>query len=423
MLRRLLPSPTRTIETDVCVVGAGLIGLAHAHEARRRGLSVVLLEHNARATGASVRDSGHLFFSALPSGDVLDAAVPARDRWLDLARRAGLSADQGGTLMIARHRDELAVMEAAAADEARNARMRSAKKVAKLAPIPVDGVLGAFHSKLDVRIDPRAAPASLARLLAADPSSRIEWCTHVHAIESGVVHAGALRVRAGAIVACPGADHRMLPDELWPGESGLTLRQTQMLRLAAPTGRRYRQTLTTALSLLEYPGFRAQPGIRQLRDRLELETPELIERGVRPVVTQLRDGDLILGGTAAHTASPKPFSRERLDELMLDQARKLLGGSLDVRQRWSSTSVSLRRTADDFLVTRPMPGVRVVQAVGPTAVALCHWHAEKVLDELLAGADPNDRYISVHDMRKVARGVGGVRDHAAAFGAGERSQK
>jgi D-hydroxyproline dehydrogenase subunit beta len=413
---RLLPSLTRTIETDVCVVGAGVIGLAHAHEARRRGLSVVLLERDARAVGASVRQTGHLFFSALTAGAALDAAPLARERWLELTRRAGVAADGGGTLILARHRDELGVLEAAAADPARHARMRSPKRVAKLAPIPVEGVLGAFHAKHDLRIGPRSAPVGLARLLMKDPNAQIEWGAHVHEIEPGVVHAGALRVRAAAIALCPGADHRMLPAELRPREGGLKLRQTQTLRLAAPTGRRYRQTLATGLSLLEYPAFCAQEGARELRERLELEAPESVERGLSLVVTQLSDGDLVIGSTSAYTDTPSPYSLDLLDDLMLDHARELLGIEPVVRQRWSSTHVSLPDSPDEFLVTRPMPGVRVVQGTRSTAAALCHTQAELVLDELLAEPSPSAVYIDVRDMRREATNVGGVHDHASAFG-------
>ncbi|MDE3130890.1 MAG: FAD-dependent oxidoreductase, partial [Acidobacteriota bacterium] len=143
--------PNRTIETDVCVVGAGLIGLVHAHEARRRGLSVVLLERDMRARGASVRHAGHLFFSALASGDALDGALLARERWLDLARRAGLLADDAGTLIVARNRDELDVMEGAAADPDRRARILTAAEIEALAPIPARGLAGGFHATSDLR--------------------------------------------------------------------------------------------------------------------------------------------------------------------------------------------------------------------------------------------------------------------------------
>jgi D-hydroxyproline dehydrogenase subunit beta len=418
---RLLPSLSRTIETDVCVVGAGVIGLAHAHEARRRGLSVVVLERDARASGASVRQTGHLFFSALASGAALDAAPRARERWLELADRAGVAVDEGGTLILARHRDELAVLEGAAAEQKRHARMRSPKKIGRLVPIPTDGILGAFHAKHDLRIGPRSAPAALARLLTKDPSARVEWGAHVHEIEPGVVHAGALRVRAEAIVLCPGADHRMLPAELWPRDSGVTLRQTQMLRLAAPSGRRYRQTLATGLSLLEHPAFCAQEGAQELRERLELETPELVERGVSLVVTQLSDGELVIGSTSTYTEAPSPYLRERLDGLVLDQAREVLGIEPAVRQRWGSTHVSLPTSPVDFLVTHPMAGVRVVQGARSTAAALCHAQAETVLDELLAEPPSKGMYISVRDMRTAAANGGGLHDHASAFGSPQRT--
>jgi FAD dependent oxidoreductase TIGR03364 len=410
-----LPSLTRTIETDVCVVGAGLLGLAHALEARRRGLSVVLLERGTRASGASVGHSGHLFFSALRAGAALDSAPLARERWIKLAQQAGVAVTEGGTLIVARHKEELAVMEAAAADPARRARMRSAKKLGRLAPIPVDGVLGAFHAKEDLRIGPRSAPAALARLLMRDQSARLEWGTHVHEIEPGLVHAGSVRVRAAAIVVCPGADRDLLPASLRASHLERDTTQRQMLRVSGPSGRRYRQTLATGLTLLEYPAFSQQADGLRLHERLELVSPELVERGVSPLLTQLGNGDLIVGSTATYTRSAKPFAHERLDELLLEQARSLLGVKLIVRQRWRSEHVSAGDALDDFMTARPMAGVRIVRAVRATAAALCHSHAGSVLDELTAGPPQTDMYIRVRDRRGMTEPADGVHNHAQAF--------
>jgi FAD dependent oxidoreductase TIGR03364 len=411
-----LPASTRTIETDVCVVGAGLTGLAHALEARRRGLSVVLLERGGRATGASIRHSGHLFFSALTAGAALDAAPLARERWIELMRRAGATVDEGGTLIVARNRDELAVLEAAAAEPGREAHIRSAKRVGRLVPIPLEGVIGGFHAKRDLRIGPRSAPAALARLLCGDPQARVEWNAQMHGVEPGVVHAGTLRVRADAIIICAGADRRSIPSELWPQAAGLALRRTQMLRLAGSGTRRYRQVLATASTLLEHPGFWTHKGMGKLRERLELEVPQLIEHGLSLVVAQLAGGDLVVGSTATYSDSPATYSRERLDELILGQTRTLLGVSPSVRQRWSGKHLSLSDSSADFLTTRPLPGVRVVHAVRSTAAALCHAYAATVLDELLAGPPRDDMYITVRDMRGGARTDTGLRAHARAFG-------
>ena len=44
------------------------------------------------------------------------------------------------------------------------------------------------------------------------------------------------------------------------GTPDLNLGHLQMLRVAAPTGRRYRPALATGLTLLRHPAFAAQPG-------------------------------------------------------------------------------------------------------------------------------------------------------------------
>ena len=60
------PSPAGTVygvlpdRADLVVVGAGIVGLAHAYEAHRRGLSVAIVDRDARPVGAPiVTDDGY----------------------------------------------------------------------------------------------------------------------------------------------------------------------------------------------------------------------------------------------------------------------------------------------------------------------------------------------------------------------------
>jgi len=387
---------------------------------------VVVLERDVRAVGGSVRHAGHLFFSALPVGGALDTAELARERWLELTRKAGAFVTEAGTLIVARHADELAVMEGAAAEREDRARMLTAAQARDMAPIAGSGVVGGFHGARDLRVDPRAVTAALARVLTRDLRARLEWGAHVHEVEQGVVHTDQLRVRAQAIVVCPGVDDRTLPPALFAGGGHRALCRSQMLRLAAPTGRRYRPAIATGLTLLRHPAFAVQPGAGQLRARLELEKPELVERSAQLLVAQLPDGDLIIGDTKAYENVPVPFATERGFRLLLEEAESLLGIRPEVRQRWLGTEASpgAGDPGADFRVTAPIPGVRLVLSVSPLAMALCHVKASEVLGELLlegshsqigGAAFPENAAVPdfvLADRRPVATGV---RAHPEAF--------
>lgn len=373
-----------TIDADVCVVGAGIVGLAHAHEARRRGLTVAVLDRDDRASGASVRNFGHLFFTSVADGAPFERAMLARERWLELIGRAQLHAVAEGTLIVGRAPDEVALLEAVAADPARRARMLTSAEVGQAAPIPTDRVIAGFHSSLDLRVDPRSAVAGLAALLEDDPGAQLRWRTHVHDVEPGVVHAAELSVRAPAIVICPGPDFRSLPPVVRPGLEPLTLCTLQMLRLAVPDDRRYRAALATGLSLVRYPAFAARPESEPLRARIAAERPELLQHGIHLLVTQLPDGDLIVGDTHAYDDTPVPFGEERLYGLLLEEATALLGFEPQVRQRWHGIYPSATgEGADAFLVTAPLEGVRVVQNVAGIGMTLSPGQAPAVLDSLL----------------------------------------
>ncbi len=375
---------TRDIDVDLCVVGAGIVGLAHALEARRRGLTVAVLDRDDHAAGASVRNFGHLFFTSVADGAPFERAMIARERWIELIDRAGIHATAAGTLIVARAEDEVALLESVAADPGRQARMLTSAEIGDLVPIPTDSVIAGFHSSLDLRVDPRSAVAGLASLLSEDPDAQVSWRTHVHHIEPGIVHAADLRVRASAIVVCPGPDFRSLPPELRPGLESLTLCALQMLRLAAPDSRRYSPALATGLSLVRYPAFARRPEAAPLRARLLAQRPELLEHGIHLLVTQLPDGDLIVGDTHAYADTPAPFGEERLYAWLLEEAERLLGYRPEVRQRWHGIYPAVSQESDAFVVTAPVPGVRVVQNVAGIGMTLSPGQAPAVLDGLLA---------------------------------------
>src|SRR3982751_2055816 len=97
---------------DLAVVGAGILGLAHAVAASRVGLSVVVVDRDVQANGASIRNFGFVFVSGEERGPVWRRALRWRVVWWKGAAAAGIDVLHRGATIIARRREALAVVEA-----------------------------------------------------------------------------------------------------------------------------------------------------------------------------------------------------------------------------------------------------------------------------------------------------------------------
>ena len=86
---------------DIAVVGAGILGLAHAYHLARAGKRVIVFERHARAQGASVRNFGMVWPIGQPAGQPYNLAIRSRDIWLDVLADAGLWHERSGSLHLA----------------------------------------------------------------------------------------------------------------------------------------------------------------------------------------------------------------------------------------------------------------------------------------------------------------------------------
>ena len=103
----------------VVIVGAGIIGLAHAITAREHGHDVVVLERDGRSLGASVRNFGTLWPIGCAMGAEREQALYGVRRWHALAAEAGFWFSQQGSLSLAYREEAWAVLQefAATADD------------------------------------------------------------------------------------------------------------------------------------------------------------------------------------------------------------------------------------------------------------------------------------------------------------------
>jgi FAD dependent oxidoreductase TIGR03364 len=367
-----------TTTADLAIAGAGIVGLAVADEALRRGLSVVVVEQDARPSGASVRNFGHGCLTA-QTGLARDYAGVARTRWLELRDEAGLWVQECGTVVAARSPEELAVVTEFVETHPGDAVLLTPDEVTARVPVSGAGLLGGGWLPLDLRVDPRQAAPALARHLVARGLD-LRPSTSVLGAGGGVLRTSRGDVHAERIVLAVGHDlDRLFPD--LAASSELRRCELHMLRVATPAGRRFPAAVLTGTSLLRYTGFTACASSAALRDRLQDERPDLLAAGVNHMLTQHPSGDLLIGDTHSYPDTPSPFAPEELDELILDETRRLLGAErLAVRERWRGVYAS--SPTSDYLVQSPAEGVLAVAVTSGIGMTTALGLAPAVLDAL-----------------------------------------
>ena len=198
-------------ETDVVIVGGGIVGLAFAVEAHRRGLSVALFERSPRAVGASIRNFGMFWPIGQPAGRGFARAMKSRRVYLDLAEKAGFWADPRGSVHAAYHEDEWSCIHEFV-ERARpvgyDVQAVDARAALRLYPaLNPSGLRGALLSRTEVCVDPFEVIPKVTAWLAGRPGVRIETSAAVRAVRFPMVElADGTSVHAGRVYVCSGDD-------------------------------------------------------------------------------------------------------------------------------------------------------------------------------------------------------------------------
>lgn len=369
---------TTTDPPHLVVVGAGIVGLAHAVEARSLGWRVTLVERDSRPVGASIRNFGHACVTA-QSGVALDRATRARARWLQLAEQVGFWAGRTGTVVVARADDERAVLAEFAASRGASVMLLDDAGVRAQVPTTASDVLGGAYFPDDIRVDPREAAPAICRWLADQQEVTLLTGTACLGLAGTTVTTSRGRVEADAVVVCVNHDvDRLFPDI----STSVQLRRCwlQMLRVTPPTPLAIEPGVLTGSSLLRYAGFAHCPSLGAVRARLADEQPMLLHAGINLMMTQLPGGDLLLGDTHEYGSTIDPFAHEAWDELLLAEGARLLGvTALRPRERWQGVYAS---AAEEFLLAAPHPGVRVASVTTGIGMSTAFGFAQDVLAEL-----------------------------------------
>ena len=365
---------------DIAIVGAGIVGLAHALAAARQGLKVIVLDRDAQANGASIRNFGFVTVTGQEQGAVWRRARRSRDVWAEVAGPAGIAIQQTGLVMVAQRPEARPVCEAfLKTDMAEGcAWIDGPAARARLGAMAPDSLEGVLTSSIDLRVESRTAIPALAAWLETYHDVMFRRGLAVQGVESGALETAEGIFRADTIIVCPGDDLATLfPDVL--AHAGITRCKLQMLRLASP-GYRLQGTIMSDLGLVRYLGYAALPEAAPLKRRLLAEQGEHLANGIHLIVTQSADGSLVVGDSHHYAPTPDPFSSDEVDRLILEEFRAVFGSVPPVLERWTGTYAS---ASGHSIVETPMDGVRLVVVTSGTGASTSFALAEEVIADLI----------------------------------------
>ncbi|MGH3215922.1 MAG: TIGR03364 family FAD-dependent oxidoreductase [Trebonia sp.] len=361
-------------EQRVVIVGGGVLGTMHAVMARRRGFSVVHLEREPEARGASARNFGLVWVSGRRAGPELALAVRARELWEEIAASApGTGFRPAGSLTLATREAELRVLgEAAELPDAkqRDFELLDPDGVRAVNPALRGEFLGGLYCRSDAIVEPRAVLPALRSMLAntglastglTEPG--YEWLPGREAIEvaaHGVRDQRGRWYRGDLVVLCTGAN--------FTGVAGPHLAATahhlRRVRLQMMQTAPFPESLTTSVadgdSLRYYPAYDV-PSLALLGP----QAPVAAASRAQLLLVQRADGGLTIGDTHSYD---EPFAfdvdEEPYDHLR-DRAEVLLGRPLPrVLRRWAGVYSEVTGTSGLYHRSVVAPGVVLVTGPG-----------------------------------------------------------
>src|SRR5258708_8746501 len=194
---------------DVAIVGAGILGLAHAYFAAKRGRSVVVFGRAPRAQGASVRNFGMIWPIGQRAGVVHQMATRSREIWNEILDEAALPYRPTGSLHVVYHQDESNVaqefVERAPALGYSCTWLSPAEVLKKSRSVNPKGLLGGIWSPTELTVDPRQILAKLPAYLGENFGVQFRFGTAVRSIQLPHIEAGSEGWQADPAKAWVGA--------------------------------------------------------------------------------------------------------------------------------------------------------------------------------------------------------------------------
>ena len=165
----IAPSPRATgdlvsHESDLLIIGAGIVGAMCAHFARAAGLKTIVIDRNSVASGTTGAGEGNIMVSDKSAGAELELALISRDLWFDVGMDVGDSFElvaKGGVSVARHNQSELFALAANQSKAGVVTRELNAAELKKLEPFISPEIKFGIHYPQDAQCQPMLAAARI----------------------------------------------------------------------------------------------------------------------------------------------------------------------------------------------------------------------------------------------------------------------
>ena len=371
---------------DLAIVGAGIMGLAHAFHAARAGLSVAVFDRNPKAQGASVRNFGMLALNAQAPGVQLSGALKSLKYWQEIAPQAGFELCQSGCMFVERAPEEMAVL----AEFAQSAKMvehgtslLTASDLGRYCQVlREDRILGGLFSEQTWKVDQRQASRKIATWLKQKYDVSFYFSTDVQDVSLPHISTSVGSFKAGHIILCNGDEFvSLFPDAF--AKSGVTSCQLQMMRThPQPSGWRLQPFVMGGLSMSRYSAFASCASLHDLVTMQAARFKPYLDEGIHVIIAQEPDGSVTIGDSHAYGNGTELARSSKIDTLILKEATEMvILADPRISQRWLGHYAYLPNAGS--IVISPEDGVTAVSQTNGQGMTHGFSIAEEVISNIM----------------------------------------
>jgi FAD dependent oxidoreductase TIGR03364 len=368
---------------DLAIVGGGIVGLAHAYHALKKGLKVVLFEKEHFAVGASVRNFGMIWPIGQAPGEGLELALQSRAHWIDVSTEAGFWLNQSGSLHVVYHQYEWDVLNEFVNlyPNSYQAQLLSAPEVLKRSPaVNPNGLMGGLWSSTECVVNPREAVRRIPLWLQEKYGLEVKFGQQVNEILLPRIVTSHDTWLAERVIVCSGADFETLYPVVFK-QHAITKCKLQMMKAVPVKKTDIGPSLCAGLTLRHYQAFADCPSLKKVDERYDREWKDFKTHGVHVLLSQNNYGELIIGDSHHYGETHEPFDREDVNQIILKYLKTFINlDEFQITERWHGIYPKLPGKLN--LIVEPEKNVTVVNGLGGAGMTLSFGLAETVIKKI-----------------------------------------